>query len=52
VQRKLGCSPASLGSLSESTAVFQPERLLDIIAELGAQLEPMARDSRGFCISG
>jgi len=46
VQRKLGCSRASLGSLSESTAVFQPELLKEIIAELGAQLAPIARDPR------
>ena len=35
VQRKLGCQRASLGSLSESTDVFQPELLKEIIAELG-----------------
>ena len=46
VQRKLGCQRASLGSLSESTDVFQPERLKEIIAELGAQLQPIARDPR------
>ncbi len=46
VQRKLGCQRASLGSLSEATDVFQPERLKEIIAELGAQLEPIARDPR------
>lgn len=46
VQRKLGCQRASLGSLSEAIDVFQPERLQEIIAELGAQLEPIARDSR------
>jgi len=46
VQRKLGCQRASLGSLSEATDVFQPERLKEIIAELGAQLEPVARDPR------
>jgi hypothetical protein len=46
VQRKLGCLRASLGSLSESVAVFQPELLKEIIAELGAQLEPIARDPR------
>ena len=46
VQRKLGCQRASLGSLSESTAVFQPELLKEIIAELGSQLEPIARDPR------
>ena len=46
VQRKLGCLRASLGSLSEATDVFQPERLKEIIAELGGQLEPIARDRR------
>jgi hypothetical protein len=46
VQRKLGCQRASLGSLSEATDVFEPHRLKEIIAELGAQLEPVARDPR------
>ena len=46
VQRKLGCLRASLGSLSEATDVFQPERLKEIIAELGDQLQPIARDPR------
>jgi hypothetical protein len=46
VQRKLGCQRASLGSLSEATDVFEPERLKEIIAELGEQLEPIARDPR------
>jgi hypothetical protein len=46
VQRKLGCQRASLGSLSEATDVFDPERLKEIIAELGEQLEPIARDPR------
>src|SRR5512141_1830255 len=46
VQRKLGCQRASLGSLSEATDVFQPELLQEIIAELGAQLQPIARDPR------
>ena len=46
VQRQLGCQRASLGSLSEATDVFQPERLKEIIAELGEQLEPIARDPR------
>jgi hypothetical protein len=46
VQRKLGCLRASLGSLSEATDVFEPELLKEIIAELGAQLEPIARDPR------
>jgi hypothetical protein len=46
VQRKLGCQRASLGSLSESTDVFEPELLKEIIAELGGQLQPIARDPR------
>src|ERR1035441_10289843 len=46
VQRKLGCSRASLGSLSEATDVFDPERLKEIIAELGQQLQPVANDPR------
>ena len=46
VQRKLGCLRASLGSLSEAIDVFQPERLKEIIAELGGQLELIARDPR------
>lgn len=46
VQRKLGCPRTSLGSLSESVDVFEPERLKEIIAELGGQLEPLGRDPR------
>ena len=46
VQKKLGCSRASLGSLSEATSVFNPELLTEIIAELGEQLQPIAADSR------
>jgi hypothetical protein len=46
VQRKLGCQRASLGSLSEATEVFQPERLKEVVAELGAQLQPLGRDPR------
>jgi hypothetical protein len=46
VQRKLGCPRTSLGSLSESTSVFDPQRLQEVITDLGGQLEPFARDSR------
>ena len=46
VQRKLGCKRASLRSLSKSIAVFQPELLKEIIAELGEQLQPIAGDPR------
>ena len=46
VQKKLGCARSSLGSLSESVSVFDPERLKEIIAELAGQLEPLGRDPR------
>ncbi len=38
VQKKLGCSRAALGSLSEAATVFDPERLVGIIQELSGQL--------------
>jgi len=47
VQRKLGCKRASLGSLSESVAVFDPELLKRIIDELGEKLQPMHNVGRG-----
>ncbi len=47
VQRKLHCQRASLGSLSESTAVFEPELLKRIIEELGSKLQPMKNVGRG-----
>jgi hypothetical protein len=46
VQRKLGCSRAALGSLSEAACVFDPERLKEIIVSLGEQLQPIGRDAR------
>jgi Transposase DDE domain len=46
VQKKLDCPRTSLGSLSESASVFDPEPLKEIIAELGGQLEPLGRDPR------
>jgi hypothetical protein len=46
VQKKLGCPRTSLGSLSEATDVFEPERLREIIDELGAQLKPIHHDKR------
>ncbi|QEH31716.1 Transposase DDE domain protein [Aquisphaera giovannonii] len=45
VQRKLGCSRASLGSLSEAVEVFEPGRLLGIIDALAADAGPV-RDVR------
>src|ERR1700691_3822904 len=41
VQKRLGCPRSSLGSLSEAVTVFDPERLKEIIAELGGQLQPL-----------
>jgi len=46
VQQKFECARASLGSLSEATSVFEAERLKEIMAELGEQLEPLAQDKR------
>jgi hypothetical protein len=46
VQKKLGCAPTSLGSLSESVSSFDPRRLQEIIGELGGQLQPLGRDPR------
>jgi Transposase DDE domain len=45
VQRKLGCSRASLGSLSEAVEVFDPQRLCAIIETLAAEIKPV-RDVR------
>lgn len=44
VQKRLGCSRAALGSLSEAATVFDPERLKEIVQELGAELKPLGRD--------
>ena len=46
VQKKLGCSRASLGSLSEATGVFDAELLKEIVAKLGENVKPLARDAR------
>jgi hypothetical protein len=46
VQKKLGCSRAALGSLSEAATVFDPQRLQEIVGELGQQLQPLGRDPR------
>jgi hypothetical protein len=46
VQRKLGCARTSLGSLSEATDVFDPQRLREIIGELADQTRPV-RDVAG-----
>ena len=41
VQKKLGVPRASLGSLSEAATVFDSERMVEVIAELGQQLQPL-----------
>jgi hypothetical protein len=46
VQSRLGCARASLGSLSEAATVFDPQRLIEIIQELGGELQPLAKDPR------
>jgi IS4 transposase len=47
VQRKLGVGRTSLGSLSEATDVFDPERLTGIIGQLLAQLPKTREIGRG-----
>jgi hypothetical protein len=46
VQKRLGCSRASLGSLAEAASVFDAALLQEMIAELGAELQPLGRDAR------
>ncbi len=43
---QLGCARASLGSLSDSVAVFDSERLKPIIESLGEKLVPIAAVKR------
>jgi len=42
VQKKLGVPHASLGSLSEAATVFDSQQMVQVIAELGQQLQPLA----------
>jgi hypothetical protein len=42
VQKKLGVPRASLGSLSEAATVFDSRHMVEVIAELGKQLQPIA----------
>jgi len=46
VQRLLGCSRASLGSLSEANHVFDADLLRGIIGELVEKLSPIHKDTR------
>jgi hypothetical protein len=41
VQKKLGVPRASLGSLSEAARVFDSQRMLEILGEVGKQLQPI-----------
>jgi hypothetical protein len=41
VQKKLGVPRASLGSLSEAATVFDSQALVEVMAELGRQLQPV-----------
>ena len=46
VQKKLGVSRASLGSLSEASTVFDSQPMLEIIKQLGEQLKPIAHNDK------
>jgi hypothetical protein len=46
VQRKLGCSRASLGSLSESARVFDSKLMQEIVTDIGEQLQPISRQAK------
>jgi Transposase DDE domain len=46
VAKALGVKRFSLGSFSEAPAVFDPEALKPVIAELTAELSPLAKDPR------
>ncbi len=48
VQQTLGCGRSSLGSLSEATNVFDPERLRQIIGEMAAEVKPSRNRSDDF----
>ena len=46
VQKKLGVPRASLGSLSEASTVFDSQQMLEIIEQLGEQLEPVTQHDK------
>ena len=52
VQRVLGCSRASLGSLSEAAGAFDPDLLRGIIGSLVDQLPAVQRNTRFDEIKG
>lgn len=52
VRRLLGCSRASLGSLSEAVHVFEPALLMDIVAELATKVPCSSRDVHPKALEG
>ena len=46
VQKRLGVTRTALGSFSEAASVFDADRLVEIIQELGAQVQPLTKDAR------
>jgi hypothetical protein len=52
VQRRLGCSRTSLGSLSEATGVFDAQRLQPLRAELAAQALPLHTGKEAEALRG
>jgi hypothetical protein len=46
VQSKLGCSRASLGSLSEAATVFDSAVMEEIVTDLAAQLRPLSSHAK------
>ena len=52
VQRIVGCSRASLGSLSEAAQVFDSARLEEIVAELSAEVPASAAGVRPEALEG
>lgn len=52
VQRALGCSPTSLGSLSEAARVFDAGCLKQIVGELSGQLKPLATTRETELLAG
>lgn len=52
VRRRLGIKRVSLGSMSESAAVFDPQLVQPIIAELAARAAPLETGSRASALRG
>ena len=52
VQLKLGCSRASLGSLSEAATVFDSRLMQEIVTDLAAQLRPISSHAKFDDLAG